>query len=123
MPFQYILANLLSRIEDAVGVLFLDDSGETVDLACAEASPYQMRVVGAYAGIYLRQMAEFLRSSGQGEPSWLHVEKEDLHLYAAPLPDGYYLVLVQRAPALTGRARRLLEDARDHLAQGLFAGT
>lgn len=121
MPFEYLLADLLSRIDGAVGVLFLDDSGETVDLACAEASPYQMRVVGAYAGIYLRQMADFLRSSGQGEPLWLHVEKEDLHLYATPLPDGYYVVLVQRAPALTGRVRRLLEAARDQLAQELFA--
>jgi len=121
MPFEYLLADLLSRIDGAVGVLFLDDSGETVDFACAEASPYQMRVVGAYAGIYLRQMADFLRSSGQGEPLWLHVEKEDLHLYATPLPDGYYVVLVQRAPALTGRARRLLEAARDQLAQELFA--
>lgn len=123
MPFEYLLADLLSRIDGAVGVLFLDDSGETVDLACAEASPYQMRVVGAYAGIYLRQMAEFLRGSGQGEPLWLHVEKEDLHLYAVPLPDGYYVVLVQRAPALTGRARRLLEAARDQLAQELFPQT
>ncbi len=122
MPFEYLLADLLSRVDGALGVLFLDDSGETVDLACAEASPYQMRVVGAYAGIYLRQMAEFLRASGQGEPRWLHVEKEDLHLYAAPLPDGYYVVLVQRAPALTGRARRLLEQTRDQLGRELFAG-
>ncbi len=29
-----------------------------------------------------------------------------LHLYAVPLPDGYYLVLVQRAPALAAAARR-----------------
>jgi hypothetical protein len=122
MPFEYLLADLLSRVDGALGVLFLDDSGEAVDLACAEASPYQMRVVGAYAGIYLRQMAEFLRASGQGEPRWLHVEKEDLHLYAAPLPDGYYVVLVQRAPALTGRARRLLEQTRDQLGRELFAG-
>ena len=33
MPFQYVLANLLAKNEGAVGVLFLDDSGETIDLS------------------------------------------------------------------------------------------
>ena len=42
MPFQYVLANLLADHPDAVGVLFLDDAGETVDFACAEESPYEM---------------------------------------------------------------------------------
>ena len=121
MPYHYILANLLASNDGAVGVLFLDDSGECVDLAVAESSPYQMRVVGAYIGIYLRQMEQFLLAEGHGEPRWLHIEKEGLHLYAVPLPDGYYLVLVQRAPALAAAARRSLEEARDHLSRELFA--
>jgi hypothetical protein len=121
MPYHYILANLLASNDGAVGVLFLDDSGESVDLAVAESSPYQMRVVGAYIGIYLRQMEQFLLAEGHGEPRWLHIEKEGLHLYAVPLPDGYYLVLVQRAPALAAAARRSLEEARDHLSRELFA--
>lgn len=121
MPYHYILANLLAENEGAVGVLFLDDTGETVDLAVAESSPYQMRVVGAYVGIYLRQMETFLRSEGHGEPRWLHIEKDGLHLYAVPLPDGYYLVLVQRAPALAATARRALEAAREQLSRALFS--
>ncbi len=123
MPYQYILADLLAKNDGAVGVLFLDDSGETVDLACADASPYQMRVVGAYVGIYLRQIESFLRSNDHGEPRWLHIEKDTLHLYAVPLPDSYYLVLVQRAPALSARARRSLEQAREALARELFPVT
>jgi len=113
MPYHYILGNLLSRNEGAVGVLFVDDSGETVDLACADFSPYQMRVVGAYVGIYLRQMHEFLAEHGHGEPTWLHI-------YLAPLPDGYYLVLVQRAPGLSALARRSLAEACDRLTEELF---
>jgi len=120
MPYQYILANLLSRNEGAVGVLFVDDSGETVDLACADFSPYQMRVVGAYVGIYLRQMQEFLAESGHGEPTWLHIEKDSLHIYVAPLPDGYFLVLVQRAPGLAAKARRSLTEACARLTEELF---
>lgn len=121
MPYQYILANLLARNEGAVGVLFVDDSGETVDLACADFSPFQMRVVGAYVGIYLRQAQEFLAESGGGAPEWMHIEKESLHIYVAPLPDGYFLVLVQRAPALSAQARASLAEACDLLTRELFA--
>jgi hypothetical protein len=120
MPYQYLLADLLARNEGAVGVLFLDDSGETVDVACSEFSPYQMRVVGAYVGIYLRQAEQFLSDIGEGPPQWLHVEKESLHLYARPLPDGYYLLLVQRSPALAGRARRSLDAVAAQLSRELF---
>lgn len=121
MPFEYILANLLAENDGAVGVLFLDDSGETVDLACSEFSPYQMRVVGAYVGIYLRQTERYLDSSELGRPLWLHIEKDNLHLYAMPLPEGYYLVLVQRRPALAGRTRRSMKKACDLLHHELFA--
>lgn len=120
MAYEYILANLLARNDGAVGVLFLDDSGETIDVACSEFSPYQMKVVGAYVGIYLRQAQQFMANLGQNEPRLLHIEKEALHLYARPLPDGYYVVLVQRHPALTAVARRTLDDAADQLGRELF---
>jgi len=121
MSFSEILADLLAHNEDAVGVLFVDESGETVDLASSDASPFQMKVVGAYVGIYLRQMREFLADAGIGEPRWVHVEKESLHLYVQPLPEGYYLVLVQRAPALVARARRTLAVAAQRLTRELFS--
>ena len=37
---------------------FSTTTGETVDLACADFSPYEMRVIGAYLGIYLRQLEQ-----------------------------------------------------------------
>ena len=120
MPFHYVLGNLLAQNEGAVGVLFLDDTGETIDLDCSDFSPYQARVTGAYLGIYLRQLERFLASSRLGEPRLVHVEKEGLHLYAKALPDGYYLVLVQRQPAVVARARQSLDDACAQLVQALF---
>lgn len=121
MPFQYVLANLLAQNDHAVGVLFLDDTGETVDFACAEFSPYQMRVVGAYVGIYLRQTERFLQAGKFGEPRFLHVEKDTLHFFTMPLPDGYYLVLVQRRPALAAKSRRTMEEACALLQSELFS--
>lgn len=121
MPYQYILANLLANVDGAVGVLFLDDSGETVDLSCSEYTPYQMRVLGAYLGIYMRQIHKVLEGNRLGEPRMIHVQKDTLHIYAAPLPEGYYLVLVQRQPAVVASAERALESAAKELEQHLFA--
>jgi hypothetical protein len=119
--YQYVLANLLANNDDALGVLFLDGSGETVDLACADFSPYEMRVIGAYLGIYLRQIEKITRQSELGEMRLVHIEKTAVHIYAVPLPDGYYLALVQRHPALVARARATLEGAVEQLRAALFS--
>jgi predicted regulator of Ras-like GTPase activity (Roadblock/LC7/MglB family) len=118
--FEFVLANLLANNDDALGALFLDDNGETVDLACAGYTPYQMRVVGAYLGIYLRQIEKILTANELGVPQLVHIEKRDVHIYAMPLPDGYYLVLVQRRPALVARARLTMADAAGQLTRELF---
>ncbi len=118
--FDYVLANLLANNERAVGALFLDDSGETVGMACSEFTPYQMRVVGAYVGIYLRQLEQMLAASSQGRPELVHIEKDALHVHVLPLPDGYYLALVQRRPALVARARSTLRDAGEQIRRELF---
>jgi hypothetical protein len=121
MPYEYILANLLSKVDGAVGVLFLDDSGETVDLACSDYTPYQMRVLGAYLGIYMRQLQKVLEGNDLGEPGMIHIERASLHIYAQPLPEGFYLVLVQRQPAVTVLAERRLQAAAVQLEKHLFA--
>lgn len=121
MPFQYILANLLAANDGAAGVLFLDDSGETVDLACSEhATPYDLRVMGAYLGIYLRQIENVAEAGRLGVPRMIHIERGGLHVYAAPLPDGYHVALVQRPPALVARARQSLHQAADQLRREFF---
>lgn len=120
MPFEYILADLVAKNDGALGALCLDSDGETVEMACRDGTPYQVRVAGAYVSIYLRQVAEALAVSGQGSPTSFHIEREDLHIFASALPEGYSLVLLQRAPALVWRSRRTLEAARRALARELF---
>jgi predicted regulator of Ras-like GTPase activity (Roadblock/LC7/MglB family) len=118
--FQYVLANLLANNDQVLGALFLDASGETVDFTCSDFSPYEMRILGAYLGIYLRQFERILSTNQLGETTLVHIERDSLHIYAMPLPDGYYLAFVQRRPALVGRARRTLEDAVGQLRRELF---
>jgi hypothetical protein len=119
--FQYVLANLLANNEHCLGVLFLDGTGETVEMACAGLSPYEMRVAGAYLGIYLRQLRKTLDGNQLGRPLLVHIEKSGTHVYAVPLPDGYYLAMVQRQPALVARSRATLEEAVRQLEREVFA--
>jgi hypothetical protein len=118
--FHYVLANLLANNKDALGALFLDGSGETVDLACADFSPYEMKVIGAYLGIYLRRFEKLLAGNDLGELRVMHIEKRGLHIYVVPLPDGYCLALVQRHPALVAQARNTLGEAVEQLKHELF---
>jgi hypothetical protein len=121
MPFQYILANLLAKNDGALAVLFVDEMGETIDVACSEFTPYDMKVLGAYVGIYQRQFSEMLELEKEfGELEMVHIEKDAIHLYATPLPDGYSLVLVQRRPGLVARARETLKAARAEMARHIF---
>jgi hypothetical protein len=105
MPFQYVLANLLSEDADTIGVLFLDGSGETIDLVCAEYSPFEMKVV---------------ESSSLGSTREFHIERERLHFHVTALPDGYFLALVQRSPAVVARARERLQHAAAELKRVVF---
>lgn len=120
MAFQYILANLLADTEDAVGVLFLDPTGETVDLACSEFTPYEMRVIGAYLGIYLRHLDKVMKLNHLGDSKLIHIEKRQVHIHAMPLPDGYYLAVVQRHPAQVALARGRMLAAGEQLRRELF---
>ena len=120
MPYQYILANLLAQNEGAVGALFLDESGETIDLACADLTPFQLRIVGAYIGIYLRQLDRLVQDNDLGAVQVVHITKDDLHIFALPLPEDYSLALVQTNPALVARSRRTLMEAGEQIRQELF---
>ncbi|HEV7785609.1 MAG TPA: hypothetical protein VGQ28_09765 [Thermoanaerobaculia bacterium] len=122
MVFQYVLANLLAHNDHALGALFLDGTGETVDLACGtDFSPYEMRVIGAYLGIYLRQLERLLASNDLGEARMIHIEKKALHIYVVPLPEGYHLALVQGHPAMVAHAKETMALAVEQLRQELFA--
>ena len=108
MPFQYILGNLLADLDGAVGALFFDEAGETIDLASSELAPDELRVLGAYLGISLRQLRRALGDVGVGGPRLLHVERSGLHVHAITFPEGYTLAVVQRPPGLAARTRRFM---------------
>lgn len=120
MPFQYILANLLAESPNAVAVMFMDDAGETVDLATSEYQPFDVQIVGAYLGIYLRQVQAALETAGIGIPEAMQIRHENIHIHLHTLPDGYFLALIQKSAGLAGRGRYRVERAAHQLATELF---
>ena len=120
MPFQYVLANLLAEHGDAQGVIFLDDAGEAIDLASVEYAPFDLQVIGAYLGIYLRQFSEMTKEAALGKPGFIHIELDGAHLHVTTLPDGYYLAMVQRRPGRLALAKRALNRAAEQLRREVF---
>lgn len=120
MPFQYVLANLLAESPDAVSVLFLDDMGETVEMACSDCLPFDMQVLGVYLGLYLHRICGIVDGAEMGTTRVFHIERDRLHFHVAALPDGYSLALVQRRPTLVGQSRRRLETAAEELRREVF---
>ena len=116
MAFQKILGKLVTD-SGAEGALFLDESGEMVDLSSDGMNPHDVRLLGAYMGIYQRQLTRFLDEPTYGELQEFSVESRRRFLFCRPLVDGYSVVLVQRAPALKGRTRRALERAAEELIE------
>ncbi len=120
MAFQETLARLLADHDDAIGVLFLDSTGETVELVHTPTSSYDFKVVGAYLGIYMRHLDKVMALNHLGATRLIHIEKREVHIHAMPLPDGYCLALIQRHPGQVARARTSLMAAGAELIDELF---
>ena len=121
MPFQFVLTDLLAQIPEAQAVIFLDDSGETVEVATTEHSPEDLKILGAYFGIALRRARELLEPTAMGDLRMVYLRHQTTHLHGVCLPDGYFLVLLQTSPALSAFARRRMRVAVADLERELFS--
>ena len=120
MDFQYVLADLLSRVEGALGVMFLDYDGEAVEVLGWTDWIYDIKVLGAYQGIFLTQAKNFSaeRKLGVCEEMTMRIGQEIF--LTRSLPDGYYVTLILGGNASEGLARRELARAGRKIAEILF---
>jgi hypothetical protein len=117
MPFNYLLTNLLVDVPEALGAIFLDDEGETVDFVSRHGEPFDLKVEGAYQGIFTRQLGSTVRTAGIGPLESFIVEGEELATLTHVLPAGYYVVLVARRPVARARAQHHLRQTAKMLAR------
>ena len=114
--FRMILDQLLATTYGAMAAIFLDWEGETVELVCdRDLNDHDLRIVGAYQGIYLTRLRELCARIGAGEPQRFKIEFAEAKLLSYDLKDGYYVVLLVDETANEGVAWRQLEGCRERL--------
>jgi len=118
LPFRDILLGLLQTTEGSLGALFLDWEGETVEVITErplDADDHDLRVIGAYQGIFRTQLHKVCEALGAGRPHRLKMEFARTKVLTTDLTDGYYLVLVVESNTNEGVAWHRLERCRERL--------
>lgn len=114
--FRLILNELLVTTRGALAALFLDYEGETVELVCdRQLSDHDLRVLGAYQGIFLTRLRGMCQKLRAGDPRRFKLEFPDLGVLSYDVKDGYYLVLLVDHTCNEGLAWRRLETCREKL--------
>lgn len=112
MPFNYLLTNLLVDVPTAVGAVFLDEEGETIECVTRHADPYEMKVEGAYHSIFMRRFRDAIsRNDGPSHLRHYDLIFDRLMTLTEVLPDGYYVVLVMDRNGSQAVARHHLRNA------------
>ena len=118
MPFRRILHELVSSTNGALGAIFLDQEGETVEVLTdrpLEADDNDLMVIGAYSGIFLTQLRNLCNDTGLGRLDRFKLDFESTTVLTCDLKDGYYVVLLVDASANEGMAWQRLVACRDRL--------
>ena len=113
MSFRLILHELLATTAGAQAAIFLDYDGETVDLVCDhDLSDHELRIIGAYHGIFLGQLRALCQKAKIGNPDRFKIEFTHLTFMSCDVKDGYYLVLLLDHRRDEGRAWEKLDATR-----------
>ena len=116
--FDQILRDLVQSTPGAIGALFLDWEGETVGMVGErpfDADEHDLKIVGAYQGIFLTQLRELCARVDAGVPHRFKIDFEAARVLSYDLKDGYYVVLVVDASANEAVAWKHLEGCRARL--------
>ena len=118
MPFLRILHELVSSTNGALGAIFLDQEGETVEVLTdrpLEADDNDLKVIGAYSGIFLTRLRNMCSDTGIGRLDRFKIDFDATTILTCDLKDGYYVVLLVDASANEGMAWQRLVACRDRL--------
>jgi hypothetical protein len=118
MMFRQILQELVTSTPGAIGALFLDWEGETVELIGErpfDADEHDLKIVGAYQGIFLTQLRELCTRVDAGQPHRFKIDFVGARVLSCDLKDGYYVVLVVDGSANEAVAWRALDDCAGRL--------
>ncbi|MBV9495811.1 MAG: hypothetical protein JOZ54_16305 [Acidobacteria bacterium] len=104
--------------DGALGAIFLDQEGETVEVLTErpfEADDNDLKVVGAYSGIFLTQLRNVCLDTKSGKLDRFKLEFATTSVFSCDLKDGYYVVLLTDATVNEGVAWKQLCACRERL--------
>jgi predicted regulator of Ras-like GTPase activity (Roadblock/LC7/MglB family) len=116
--FRDILLDLLQSTPGAIGAVFLDSEGESVEVVSArpfDTDDHELRVIGAYAGIFLSHLRRIAGATDSGEARRFKIDFAASRIFCCALQDGYYLAAVVDAAAVEGVVWKKLERCRETL--------
>jgi hypothetical protein len=102
MIYQQILDRLIASLAGLLAAVLLDSEGETVVAAHRAGDEHSHRVLGAYQGIHLRDLARASERSGLGAVQRFSLDFGNMRVHTEALIDGYYVVLLTDYRGSTG---------------------
>ncbi len=115
--FSSILEDIVASLPGALGAIFLDWEGETID-GYSQMGNTNLRIVGAQWGIIFYQSHELFNKHNQGAPELITLCFEHQQVILRRVTNDYddYLVLMAlEKDANLGRALALLKEAEQKL--------
>jgi predicted regulator of Ras-like GTPase activity (Roadblock/LC7/MglB family) len=107
--FGEILEGMVQRVPGAVGAVFADWEGESIDYF-AHVPPMEIRLAGAHWGVVLGHAGEASARLGGGTVEEIVVVCAEAYVLVRTVGDHYFVVLQgRRGPLHLGLARRELE--------------
>ncbi len=115
MPFQREIDSIVRDLPGAVGAILVDFEGEAIVASPVAIPHYDLKVVGAYGGIFLEQLRRVTRDSNLGTPLAITIDGADSRLLISALKDGYHLLLVLSKDSILPLARERMRIAAERL--------
>ena len=118
MRFRDILLDLLQATPGAIGAVFLDSEGESVEVVSArpfDTDDHELRVIGAYAGIFLSHLRRIAEATDSGNARRFKIDFAASRIFCCALRDGYYIAAIVDAGAVEGVVWNQLERCREVL--------
>lgn len=119
MTFATLLRDLVLRTDGAIAAILLDGEGETVQVIGEDFLRDELKVIGAYHGIFVSEAEKISGPLSLGKLERIKIDWAGSTMLNQLLQDGYYIVLVLCSGSNEALAWNHLEHCSEQLRREL----